>query len=214
MIILVTGFEPFGGETVNPAIETVKRLPDMIGGAEIIKLEIPVVWKKSLRAIEKAVEEYDPDVILSVGQAGGKADITVERIGINIDDYRIPDNEGNQITDEPVFVDGPAAYFATVPVKAMVRRIQERGIPASISNTAGTFVCNHVMYGTSHIIATEYPGKWSGFIHIPFLPEQTAAKENMPSMPLDVMAEAVTAAIEAVAAAHRDVWPKETRALV
>lgn len=198
MKILVTGFDPFGGEPINPAIETVRRLPDMIAGAEIIKLEIPTVCHKSLRVIDEAIVENDPDVVLSIGQAGGRPDITVERVGINVDDYRIPDNEGNQIVDEPICPDGPDAYFVTVPIKAMVRRIQDRNIPASVSNTAGTFVCNHVTYGVCHMIATKYPGKRSGFIHIPYLPQQVIDKRNMPSMSQDMMIEAVTAAIEAI----------------
>lgn len=196
MKILVTGFEPFGGETVNPSIETVKRLPDMIAGAEIVKLEIPTVRYKSLRVIEEAIAAYDPDAVLSIGQAGGRPDITVERVGINVDDYCIPDNEGNQITDEPICPDGPAAYFVTVPVKAMVQRMRERKIPASVSNTAGTFVCNHVIYGVCHLLARKYPGKRSGFIHIPYLPQQVVDKKNMPSMSQDMMVEAIKAAIE------------------
>ncbi|MCI8897952.1 MAG: pyroglutamyl-peptidase I, partial [Lachnospiraceae bacterium] len=198
MKILVTGFDPFGGEEVNPAIETVKRLPDTIGGAKIIKLEIPTVCHQSLRVIDEAIAGYDPDVVLSVGQAGGRPDITVERVGINVDDCRIPDNAGNQIVDEPIYADGPAAYFVTVPIKAMVQRIRERNIPASVSNTAGTFVCNHVTYGVCHLLAVKYPGKRSGFIHIPFLPQQAVDKKNMPSMSQDMMVEAITAAIEAV----------------
>lgn len=198
MKILVTGFDPFGGEPINPAIETVKRLPDTIAGAEIIKLEIPTVCHKSLRVIDEAISKFDPDVILSIGQAGGRPDITVERIGINVDDCRIPDNEGNQIIDEPVFPDGPAAYFVTLPIKAMVKKVQEKGIPASVSNTAGTFVCNHVTYGVCHLVATKYPGKRSGFIHIPFLPSQVVDKKNMPSMSQDVLVEGITAAIEAI----------------
>lgn len=198
MKILVTGFDPFGGETVNPSIETVKRLPERIAGAKIIKLEIPTVCHKSLQVIEEAIVKYDPDVILSVGQAGGRTDITVERVGINVDDYRIPDNEGNQIIDEPIFPDGPDAYFVTVPVKAMVLRIQDKNISASVSNSAGTFVCNHVTYGTSHLIATKYSGKRSGFIHIPYLPRQVVDKKNMPSMSQEMMVEAIVAAIEAI----------------
>ena len=123
MKILVTGFDPFGGEPVNPAIESVKLLPDTIAGAEIIKLEIPTVVHKSLAKIDAKIAECDPDVILSIGQAGGRPDITVERIGINCDDCRIPDNEGNQPVDEPVYADGPAAYFSTLPIKAMVENI-------------------------------------------------------------------------------------------
>ena len=148
MVILVTGFEPFGGERVNPSIEAVKMLPGQIAGAEIIKLEIPTVCRKSLEIIGQAIEREDPDVVLSVGQAGGRSGISVERVGINVDDFRIPDNEGNQIIDEPIFPEGPAAYFVNVPVKAMVRRILDRGIPASVSNTAGTFVCK---IGRAHV---------------------------------------------------------------
>lgn len=199
MKILVTGFDPFGGEKINPSIETVKRLPGEIAGARIIKQEIPTVCGKSVEVIEEAIIRYDPDVILSVGQAGGRADISVERIGINVDDFRIPDNEGNQRTDEPIDPQGPDAYFVKVPVKAMAERIRERNIPASVSNTAGTFVCNHVIYGVCRLIDVKYPGKRSGFIHIPYLPQQVLDKRNTPSMSQELMVEAVTAAIEAIA---------------
>lgn len=205
MKILVTGFDPFGGEPINPAIETVKRLPDVIAGAEILKLEVPTVCHKSLQVIDEAIKKYDPDVILSIGQAGGRPDITVERVGINVDDCRIPDNEGNQKIDEPVYPDGPAAYFVTIPIKAMVQKIQSKGIPASISNTAGTFVCNHVTYGVCHLVATKYPGKRSGFIHIPYLPQQVTNKSNMPSMSQDLLVEGITAAIEAIAETKKDI---------
>lgn len=205
MKILVTGFDPFGGETINPAIETVKRLPDSIAGAEIIKLEIPTVFYKSLQMIDEAIAKYNPDVVLSIGQAGGRTDITVERVGINVDDCRIPDNEGNQIIDGSIYLEGPDAYFVTVPIKAMVQRIQSRNIPASVSNTAGTFVCNHVTYGVCHLIATKYPGKRSGFIHIPFLPQQVTDKKNMPSMSQDLMVEAIEAAIEVIVETKQDI---------
>lgn len=205
MKILVTGFDPFGGEPINPAIETVKRLPDVIAGAEILKLEVPTVCHKSLQVIDEAIKKYDPDVILSIGQAGGRPDITVERVGINVDDCRIPDNEGNQKIDEPVYPDGPAAYFVTIPIKAMVQKIQSKGIPASISNTAGTFVCNHVTYGVCHLVATKYPGKRSGFIHIPYLPQQVTNKSNMPSMSQDFLVEGITAAIEAIVETKQDI---------
>ena len=205
MKILVTGFDPFGGEPINPAIETVKRLPDIIAGAEIIKLEIPTVCHKSLCVIDEAIAKYDPDVVLSIGQAGGRPDITVERVGINVDDCRIPDNDGNQIIDEPIYRDGPDAYFVTVPIKAMVQRIQSRNIPASVSNTAGTFVCNHVTYGVCHLIARKYQGKRSGFIHIPYLPQQVMDKKNMPSMSQDLMVKAIEAAIEAIVDTTEDI---------
>lgn len=208
MKILVTGFDPFGGEPINPAIESVKKLPDNIAGAEIIKLEIPTVRGKSLEKIEKAIQEHNPDIILSVGQAGGRFDITIERVGINMDDFRIPDNEGNQVIDEPVFSDGDNAYFVKLPVKAMVQNIQKNKIPASVSYTAGTFVCNHVLYGVLYLVEKKYKGKKSGFIHIPFLPEQVVDKRNMPSMELNTIVTGLTAAIEAIVENAEDI--KET----
>lgn len=205
MKILVTGFDPFGGEAINPAIESVKRLPDMIAGAQVIKLEIPTVVHKSLHVIEKAIEQYNPDMILSIGQAGGRSDLTVERIGINIDDCRIKDNEGNQPVDEPVYADGPAAYFVNLPIKAMVNEIRAAGIPSSISNSAGTFVCNHVTYGVRYMIDKKFKGKKSGFIHIPYLPQQVIDKANQPSMDLDVIVKGLTAAIYAMVTYEEDV---------
>jgi hypothetical protein len=205
MKILVTGFDPFGGEPINPAIESVKRLPDNIAGAEIIKLEIPTVRKKSLEKIEKAINEHNPDVILSIGQAGGRFDISIERVGINLDDFRIPDNEGNQIIDEPIFPDGENSYFVKLPVKAMVQNVQKNNIPASVSYTAGTFVCNHVLYGVLYLIEKKYKGKKSGFIHIPFLPQQVVDKRNMPSMELDTIVKGLTAAIEAIVKNNEDI---------
>ena len=202
MKILVTGFDPFGGEKINPALETIKRLPDTILGAQIIKLEIPTVVGKSLAKIKEAVEKENPDVVLSIGQAGGRSEITVERVGINIDDCRIPDNEGNQPIDEPVVKGGPAAYFVTVPIKAIVENIKVHNIPASISNTAGTFICNHVCYGVAHLAAQRTaagkPMK-SGFIHIPFLPEQAIGKPALtPSMSLETIVSGITHALEAI----------------
>jgi len=205
MKILVTGFDPFGGEPINPAIESVKRLPDNIAGAEIIKLEIPTVRKKSLEKIEKAINEHNPDIILSIGQAGGRFDISIERVGINLDDFRIPDNEGNQIIDEPVFPDGENSYFVKLPVKAMVQNVQKNNIPASVSYTAGTFVCNHVLYGVLYLIEKKYKGKKSGFIHIPFLPQQVIDKRNMPSMELNTIVKGLTAAIEAIVKNNEDI---------
>lgn len=144
-------------------------------------------------------KKYDPDVILSVGQAGGRADISVERIGINVDDFRIPDNEGNQPVDEIIDPQGPDAYFLNLPIKKIVDRIKKYQIPASVSNTAGTFVCNHVAYGTRRMMELRYPGKRSGFIHIPFLPQQVAEKKAVASMSLEVIVQGLTAALEAIA---------------
>lgn len=205
MKILVTGFDPFGGESINPAIESVKRLPKTIANAEIIALEIPTVLHQSLQVIDEAISKHQPDVILSIGQAGGRTDISVERVGINCDDCRIPDNAGQQVIDEPVYKDGPAAYFSNLPVKAMVEKVKEKHIPASVSNTAGTFVCNHVLYGVRHLVDTKYPGKRSGFIHIPYLPQQVVDKKNMPSMSLENIVEGLVAAITAIVENDEDI---------
>lgn len=205
MKILVTGFDPFGGESINPAIESVKLLPDTILNAEIIKLEIPTVCGKSLTKIDEAITKHNPDVILSIGQAGGRPDITVERVGVNINDCSIPDNEGNQPCDEPIYADGPDAYFVNIPIKAMVEKMKENGIPASVSNTAGTFICNHVCYGVRYLTETKYPGKKSGFIHIPFMPSQCTNKRNMPSMDLGMIAKGLEYAIEAIIQNETDV---------
>lgn len=182
MKVLVTHFDPFGGESINPAKEAVVILPDIIAGAEVIKLEIPTVFGKSLEKIEKAMEEYNPDIVISVGQAGGRFGVTPERVAINVDDARIKDNEGNQPIDVAVFEEGAPAYFSNLPIKAMVSEMQNGGIPASVSNTAGTFVCNHVMYGVLHLVNTKYAGVRSGFIHVPYIPSQVITKPGMPSM--------------------------------
>ncbi len=198
MTILVTGFDPFGTDTINPALETIKKLPSSINGHRVITLEVPTVGFKSLEVIEAAVQKHDPDIVLSIGQATGRFDITVERVGINLDDYRIPDNAGQQFIDRPVFADGPDAYIVKVPVKKMVENIRAHGIPASVSLTAGSFVCNHVLYGVSHILATKYPGKKNGFIHIPCLPEQAVGKRNTPSMSQQSILDAIIYAIEVI----------------
>ena len=205
MKILVSGFDPFGGEKINPAIESVKLLPDEIKGAKIIKVEIPTVARKSLKKLEEVIEIEKPDVVLSVGQAGGRTDISVERVGINMDDFRIKDNEGNQPIDEKIAEGGPDAYLVTIPIKAMVQKMIENKIPASVSNTAGTFVCNHVCYGMAHLASTKYPNMRTGFVHIPFLPEQVVDKRNMPSMPLELIAKGLEYAIEAIIENKKDI---------
>lgn len=198
MKILVSGFDPFGGEKINPAIEAVKLLSDEIKGNEVIKIEIPTVIGKSVDKLKEKIAEVKPDVVISVGQAGGREDITVERVAINVDDCRIKDNEGNQPIDEKIAEDGPDAYLLTLPIKAIVENIKSANIPASVSNTAGTFICNHVAYGMAHLSATEYPNMRTGFIHIPFLPEQVLNKAHTASMSLDTIVKALEKAIEAV----------------
>ena len=197
MKILVTGFDPFGGEKTNPAIEAVKRIDENIEGAEIIKLEIPTVFNKSADVVEEKIKEVNPDVILSVGQAGGRYDITVERVAINEDDARIADNEGNQPIDTKIREDGEAAYFASIPIKAIVEEIKSEGIPASVSNSAGTFVCNHIMYQDLYL-AEKYGNIKAGFIHVPFLPDQVLDKKNTSSMSLEDIVKGLNAAIRAI----------------
>ena len=205
MKILLTGFDPFGGEAVNPAEEAVKRVRDNINGAEVIKITIPTVQTKSVEAIEKAIELHNPDIVISVGQAGGRFDITPERVAINIDDFRIPDNEGNQPTDKIIQEDGKAAYFSNLPVKAMVKHMNDNGIPATLSNTAGTFVCNHVMYGILYMIDKKYPNIKGGFIHIPYMTSQVIDKKNTPFMSLDEIVKGLELCLEACTLYNEDI---------
>jgi pyroglutamyl-peptidase len=205
MKVLVTGFDPFGGEKVNPALEAVKKVKESISGAEIIKVEIPTVFGKSIQKLEEAIEANKPDIVICIGQAGGRFDITPERVAINIDDARIKDNEGNQPIDVPVFEDGESAYFSTLPVKAMVKEIVANGIPASVSNTAGTFVCNHIMYGLLYLINKKYNNIKGGFIHVPFIPAQIIDKKNMPSLSLEDITKGLECAIKAAVENSNDI---------
>jgi pyroglutamyl-peptidase len=199
MKILLTAFEPFGGEKINPAQEAVKLIPDHLDGAEIIKLTAPTVFGAAGDTVASAIREIKPDAVVCVGQAGGRTGITPERVAINIEDATIPDNAGVTPADRPILPNGPAAYFATLPVKAMVQAIRDIGLPASLSNSAGTFVCNHLMFRVLHLLNTECPGIWGGFIHVPFLPEQAAAQAKpTPSMELTDIVRGLEAALIAV----------------
>lgn len=201
MKILVTSFDPFGGEKINSAHEAVKRLPDEIAGAVIIKLKIPTTFSASGPAVEAAIQDCHPDVVLSIGQAGGRACVTIERVAVNLADARIPDNAGEQPVDQPVREDGPSAYFATIPVKAMAENVRKHGIPCHVSYTAGTYVCNSVMYNVLHSAATKYTGIRAGFIHVPYSDEQASEKPyGTPSSSVETMAKALEYAIEAIAA--------------
>lgn len=202
MKILVTAFDPFGGEKINPALEAVKLLADEIAGAEIVKLEIPTVFHKSAEVMREKALEVKPDMLLCIGQAGGRFAITPERVAINQDDARIPDNEGNQPIDVEIKADGAPAYFTTLPIKAMVDKIKAAGVPAAVSNTAGTFVCNHIMYNALYLAEKELGGIQAGFIHVPFIPEQVVDKPNQPAMSLEDIAKGLTAAIEAMVEFH------------
>ncbi|MGL5964248.1 MAG: pyroglutamyl-peptidase I [Fusobacteriaceae bacterium] len=198
MKVLVTGFDPFGGENINPAWEAVKAIPNQVEGVDVVTVQIPTVFRKSVDAVLTAAKEHNPDVILCVGQAGGRFDMTIERVAINIDDARIKDNEGNQPIDLPIYEDGEQAYFTTLPIKAMVAEMQKNGCPASVSNTAGTFVCNHIMYAVLHHIATDKIAKKGGFIHVPYIPEQVVDKKGAPYMETTRITKSLVACIKAI----------------
>ena len=189
--ILVTGFDPFGGQPVNPAREAVLCLPDTVGGYEITKLEIPTVFGLAAETVLQAASELRPHAILCVGQAGGRSAVTPEVVAINLREASIPDNAGNMPVNTPVIENAPAAYFATLPVRDMVRAVKERGIPCALSYTAGTFVCNDLLYTLLHHYRDT--NVRVGFVHIPYLPEQ--AGEGVPSMELNTVVEALTAMI-------------------
>lgn len=205
MKILLTGFDAFGGEPVNPAEEAVKMVSDNINGAQVVKITIPTVRTKSVQAIEQAIEKHKPDIVISVGQAGGRFDITCERVAINIDDFRIEDNEGNQPIDQVIQKDGQPAYFSSLPIKAMVEHMNENKIPASVSNTAGTFVCNHVMYGILYMVDKKYPNIKGGFIHIPYMTSQVIDKKGTPFMSLEEIVKGLELAIEACTLYNKDI---------
>ena len=198
MKILVTGVDPFGSDKINPAIEAVKKLPDTIKGAKIIKLEIPTVFNKSAQVVHQAIVKEQPDYVLNVDQAGGRSALTPERVAININDGRIPDNDGYQPLDEPIQPDGDTAYFTQLPIKPMAKAIRAAGLPAIVSNTAGTYVCNHIFYQVQYMRTKEFPKLKAGFIHIPFLPEQVITRPNQPSMALADIIKGLTAAIGAI----------------
>ncbi len=203
MKILITGFEPFGGEKINPAYEVVKKLKDTISDSEIIKIQVPVVFNSSSERIIQKIEETNPDAVLMIGQAGGRFNISVERVGINIDDAPIKDNEENQHIDIAIDKEGLPAHFSTLPIKAIVNRIIMEGIPASISNSAGTYICNHVLYGVLNYIYKKNLDIKAGFIHIPFLLEQALDKGEIPSMSLDAMVTAIEKTIEEIISSIR-----------
>ncbi len=199
MKILVTGFDPFGGEHINPAFEVIKALPDTIRGAEIVKLEVPTVFEKSIQTVADKIDEVRPDAVLCIGQAGGRFGITPERVAINVDDARIADNEGNQPLNRVIREDGDKAYFSTLPIKRMTQAVIEAGIPAQVSNTAGTFVCNHLMYGVLYHIAKHNYSMKAGFVHIPFLLEQVTAKPNTPGFSQETLVKGIMEALGVIA---------------
>ncbi len=206
MRILVTGFEPFGGQSLNPSWEVARALHGLqlpgLQGAQVVAVQLPCVFAQALPALQQALMQHTPDIVLALGQAEGRCDLSVERIAINVMDARIPDNAGAQPIDVPVIAGGPASYFSTLPIKSLVAGLRAAGFPASVSQTAGTFVCNQVFYALQHTLAGQ--GVHSGFVHLPLLPEQAAhwPGPNLPSWPLSLQLAAVKQAVDLLVA-HR-----------
>ena len=196
MKCLITGFEPFGVDAINPSQEAVLALPDQIGDITLIKAALPVVHGDASDQLKALMVEHRPDVVVCVGQAGGRTGLTIERVAINVDDYPIPDNAGHQPVDQPIAAQGPVAYFLTLPNKAIVQAWRQAGYPASLSNTAGTFLCNHVAYAAAHFAAHHFPAMKTGFIHIPYSTLQSADHPQAFAMTPDDLREALRLAIE------------------
>lgn len=202
--MLLTGFTPFGGEAVNPSWQAAWALDGThIAGHRIVSRLLPVGFGTSLDTLRDAILEISPALVLCVGQAGGRAQLSIERVAINMDDARIPDNAGASPIDAPIVAGGPAAYFATLPIKAMLAELHAAGIPAEISQTAGTYVCNHVFYGLMHALRDKH-GVRGGFIHIPYAPEQAACHPGAPSLPVDIVIAALRIALQTALTASVD----------
>lgn len=194
-VVLLTGFAPFGGETVNPSWQAVQVLHGRtIAGHRIATRRLPVEFGASLKELRAAIRETKPSLVLCVGQAGGRASMSLERVAINVDDARIPDNAGARPIDTEIVAGGPAAYFTGLPIKAMLAALLDAGIPAEVSQTAGTYVCNHVFYGLMH--ALRHRKLRGGFVHIPYSPEQAAHHPGAPSLPVETVSQGLRIALK------------------
>ena len=202
--ILLTGFAPFNQETTNPSWQAVKRFEGKTtsDGSQIHVAELPCEFGRAIEVLQHLIQQKRADIVICVGQAGGRSEINVERIAINVDDARIPDNAGQQPIDEPIEANGENAYFSTLPIKAIVQQIRQAGIPAHVSQSAGTYVCNHVFYGLMHY-AKQHPFiRRAGFIHIPYLPEQAVNHAGAPSMSLENLLKSLSITLEEIGRAH------------
>ena len=211
MKALVTGFDPFGGDKVNPSSLAVSKLGKRIGGVMIHTATLPTSYAKSAGVLRKVIEKTKPDIVLCVGQAGGRTELCLERVAINVQDARIRDNDGKQPIDKPVVAGGPAAHFATLPIKACVAAMRKAGLPAAVSNTAGTFVCNHIFYALMDIAASHPIPMRGGFLHIPYVPEQVARLGGAPSMAVEDIVRGIEIIIEVSAARTSDLHAVEGR---
>ena len=209
MKALITGFDAFGGERVNPSLEAMKRLPSHIGSIVLATQRLPAAFASSLPLLFAAIEREHPDIVLCVGEAGSRLELSPERVAINVQDARILDNDGDRPIDVPVVAGGPAAYFSTLPIKAAVQAMRAAGLPAAVSNSAGTFVCNHVFYGLMHYAATRGARFRGGFMHVPFLPEQAANHPRSPSMSVATIVRGIEIFVEVAGATRGDVKVSE-----
>ncbi|MBN9087138.1 MAG: pyroglutamyl-peptidase I [Reyranella sp.] len=211
MKALVTGFDPFGGDKVNPSGLAIGRLKRRLAGLSIHTVQLPTSYARSPIVLRAAIHEAQPDIVLGVGQAGGRTELCLERVAINVQDARIKDNDSKQPIDRPVVRDGPAAYFSTLPIKACVAELRKAGLPAAVSNTAGTFVCNHIFYATMDMAEQHRMGFRGGFLHIPYLPEQAARVGTAPSMSLDDIVRGIEIVLTVSAARQTDLHTVEGR---
>ena len=200
MKILLTAFDPFGGASVNPAWEAVSRVREELPGVMLRKLMVPTVFARSGALVNQTANGWGADAVICVGQAGGRFEITPERVAINLDDASVPDNAGDQPVDRPITPGGASAYFSTLPNKEIVAALRKAGIPSSLSNSAGTYVCNHLLYQVLEENALRHPGRLGGFLHLPFLPEQVVNRSHTPSMALGDMIRALEIAAAVTAA--------------
>ena len=199
-VVLVTGFDAFCGEKINPSWEICAQLPKSIAELRVETARVPCEFRRAIEVVAEAIERHHPSLVVCLGQAGGRAHLSVERVAINVDDARAEDNAGARPIDEPIAPQGPPAYFATLPIKAMVEGMRAAGVPAEVSNSAGTFVCNHLMYGVLHYLANRGRGAGharAGFIHVPYCEEQVLDKPAIAAMSIATMVKGVEAAIVA-----------------
>lgn len=204
--VLVTGFEPFEQDPVNPSWEVARALDGWRHGAAAVHaVQLPCVFDRAIERLDEALAAHRPTLVVCLGLAGGRTEVSVERVAINVNDARIPDNAGQQPVDTAVVPGAPAAYFSTLPIKAIVRDLRAGGLPAGVSNTAGTFVCNHVFYALMHRLARQGGAVRGGFVHVPYLPEQAARHPGAPSMALDTQAQALRTLVRTALTVREDV---------
>jgi pyroglutamyl-peptidase len=205
--ILLTGFAPFDHETMNPSWEVVRRFEgkQVNESHHIVVAQLACEFGLAIHQLQQLLDQHQPALVVCVGQAGGRAEISVERVAINIDDARIPDNNGAQPIDQAIVADGPAAYFSSLPIKAIVQNLRQHGIPANVSQSAGTYVCNHVFYGLMHYANTHPDLHRAGFVHIPYLPEQACHHANTPSMSLETMENALFLLLKTCLSQSKDI---------